>query len=116
MTGDEHRSETIEHHDTPEDEEPLRRRVHLTNLVAGSNWLLLNTDRATMAANGPALRALSGVIEALHEIGWHLNDPDPTRLAAAQRHLEAAQGELKSIGSFGPGGIGSADMQGGTAP
>ncbi|MEY9877047.1 hypothetical protein ABH931_006569 [Streptacidiphilus sp. MAP12-33] len=91
-----HRSDHIEHHDTPEDEAPLRRRVHLTNLVAGSNWLLLNTNRETMAANGPALRAMSGVIEALHEIGWHLNEPDPARLATAQRSLDAAQRELRA--------------------
>lgn len=95
MTDEPHRSEAIEHHDTPEDEEPLRRRVYLTNLVAGSNWLLLNTDRATMSANGPALRALTGVIEALHEIGWHLNEPDAARLATAQHHLDAAQRELR---------------------
>jgi hypothetical protein len=95
MTDDAHRSEDIEHHDTPENEEPLRRRIYLTNLVAGSNWLLLNTNRETMAANGPALRALSGVIEALHEIGWHLNAPDAARLVAAQRHLGAAQRELR---------------------
>lgn len=94
MTDDAHRSEEIEHHATPEDEEPLRRRIYLTNLVAGSNWLLLNTDRETMAANGPALRALSGVIEALHEIGWHLNEPDTGRLAVAQQQLDAAQREL----------------------
>ena len=94
MTDDAHRSEKIEHHATPEDEEPLRRRIYLTNLVAGSNWLLLNTDRETMAANGPALRALSGVIEALHEIGWHLNEPDAGRLTVAQQQLDAAQREL----------------------
>ncbi|SEM41955.1 hypothetical protein [Streptacidiphilus jiangxiensis] len=91
-----HRSDDIAHHDTPEDEAPLRRRIHLTNLVAGSNWLLLNTDRETMAANGPALRAMAGVIEALHEIGWHLNQPDATRLATAQAHLDAAQRELRA--------------------
>ncbi|WP_042386909.1 hypothetical protein [Streptacidiphilus melanogenes] len=95
MTDDAHRSKEIEHHDTPEDEEPLRRRIYLTNLVAGSNWLLLNTDRTTMAANGPALRALAGVVEALHEIGWHLNEPDTDRLAVARRHLDAAQRELR---------------------
>ncbi|WP_042425981.1 hypothetical protein [Streptacidiphilus anmyonensis] len=95
MTDDAHRSEEIEHHDTPEDEEPLRRRIYLTNLVAGSNWLLLNTDRATMSANGPALRALSGVVEALHEIGWHLNEPDSARLDTARRHLDAAQQHLR---------------------
>ncbi|WP_042371133.1 hypothetical protein [Streptacidiphilus neutrinimicus] len=102
MTDDAHRSEEIEHHETPEDEEPLRRRIYLTNLVAGSNWLLLNTDRATMAANGPALRALSGVVEALHEIGWHLNEPDAARLAAAQRHLDSAQHALRSALSGAP--------------
>jgi hypothetical protein len=96
MTDEAHRSEEIEHHDTPEDEEPLRRRIYLTNLVAGSNWLLLNTDRGTMAANGPALRALSAAVEALHEIGWHLNEPDAARLATAQRHLDAAQRELRN--------------------
>ena len=95
MTEDAHRSETIEHHDSPEAEEPLRRRIYLTTLVAGSNWLLLNTNRETMAGNGPAVRAMSGVIEALHEIGWHLNEPDPARLATAQAHLDAAQHELR---------------------
>jgi hypothetical protein len=89
-----HRSDVIEHHDTPEDEEPLRRRIYLTNLLAGSNWLLLNIDRATMAANGPELQTLAGLIEALHEIGWHLNQPDPARLARATRELDAARDHL----------------------
>jgi hypothetical protein len=91
-----HRSEHIEHHDAPEDEEPLRRRVYLTNLLAGTNWLLLNTDRATMAANGPALQALASAIEALHEIGWHLNQPDAGRLTAAARHLDTSRSRLEA--------------------
>ncbi|MEZ0069736.1 hypothetical protein ABIA32_005783 [Streptacidiphilus sp. MAP12-20] len=93
MTED-HRSDHVEHHDTPEDEEPLRRRIYLTNLLAGTNWLLLNTDRDTMAANGPALQALAAAIEALHEIGWHLNQPAPERLATAAEHLDVSRRQL----------------------
>ncbi|WP_157597186.1 hypothetical protein [Streptacidiphilus rugosus] len=90
------RSEHVEHHDTPEDEEPLRRRIYLTNLLAGTNWLLLNTDRATMSANGPALQALAAAIEALHEIGWHLNQPEPGQLGSAARHLDESRRQLNA--------------------
>ncbi|WP_370072583.1 hypothetical protein [Streptacidiphilus sp. MAP5-3] len=87
-----HRSDVIAHHETPEDLDALRRRTHISsNILAGSVWLAHNIDRAVMTENGPLLRALASAADAVHELGLHLNQPDPAHLATALRELDAAR-------------------------